>query len=39
MKACAYALGYPDPFTFSHQFRKSFGVAPSSLARPPAEGD
>ena len=30
-KAVAYALGYPDPFTFSRQFKKYVGISPSAF--------
>lgn len=33
VKMVAHALGYPDSFTFSAQFKKMTGVAPSQYAR------
>jgi len=30
-KAVAFALGYPDPFTFSKQFKKYVGMSPSAF--------
>ncbi|MEM7627167.1 MAG: AraC family transcriptional regulator [Planctomycetota bacterium] len=30
-KAVAYQLGYPDPFTFSRQFKKYVGISPSAF--------
>lgn len=32
-KEVAFALGYPDPFTFSKQFKKYVGVSPSAFGR------
>lgn len=32
-KQLAYALGYPDPFTFSKQFRRVVGESPASFRR------
>lgn len=33
IKQVAYALGYPDPFAFSRQFKQVVGVAPKRFAR------
>ncbi|MFW5874387.1 MAG: helix-turn-helix domain-containing protein [Verrucomicrobiota bacterium] len=32
VKTVAYELGYQDPFAFSHEFSKTFGVPPSQFA-------
>ncbi|HLL89724.1 MAG TPA: AraC family transcriptional regulator, partial [Tepidisphaeraceae bacterium] len=32
-KQVAYALGYPDPFTFSKQFKQVVGVSPEQFRR------
>lgn len=32
-KAIAFALGYPDPFAFSKQFKKYVGMSPSEFRR------
>jgi len=33
IKQVAYTLGYPDPFTFSRQFKQLVGVSPKQFAR------
>ncbi len=33
IKQVAYVLGYPDPFTFSRQFKQLVGVSPKQFAR------
>lgn len=33
IKQVAYALGYPDPFAFSRQFKQVVGVSPKRFAR------
>ncbi|RMD75153.1 MAG: AraC family transcriptional regulator, partial [Lentisphaerae bacterium] len=33
LKAIASQLGYPDQYTFSHQFKKYFGQSPQAVRR------
>jgi AraC-like DNA-binding protein len=35
VQQCAYALGYPDPFQFSRQFKQVWGYPPSQAAGQP----